>query len=188
VSLYDFRPIDPILPVMHAVSQGETPLNCGEAMRLAATNCKIRVMLVEAHVLVRMGLISAINLEPDLEVVMEAEDGGEVVKRFRECSVDVVVLNLAMRSTDGVDVIRKLRSELGSIRILALSLNGGCDDVARAEQEGARGCIVKGMGLDHLLEGIRAVHAGGNYFPHQIAGRIAQAMRPEVSRREDAQR
>ena len=153
-------------------------------MKPARSGSKIRVMLVEDHVLVRTGLISAINLEPDIEVVAEAEEAEQAVKSFRRYWVDVVVLDLGMRSIDGVQIMRKLRGELGPVRILALSRHGGIHDIACAVQEGACGCIARGMELDHLLEGIRTVHAGGEYFPHEIARRIAESTRSEESRRE----
>jgi DNA-binding NarL/FixJ family response regulator len=145
---------------------------------------KIRIMLVEDHVLVRMGLISATNIEPDMEVVAEVEDGRQAVESFRKHSPDVVVLDLRMPGMDGIEIMRALRSEFGPVRILVLSSYGGGDDVACAMQEGASGYVVKGMGLENLLEGIRTVHAGGQYLPREIAGRMTERINSELSSRE----
>jgi DNA-binding NarL/FixJ family response regulator len=145
---------------------------------------KIRIMLVEDHVLVRMGLISATNIEPDMEVVAEVEDGRQAVEIFRKHLPDVVVLDLRMPGMDGIEIMRALRGEFGPVRILVLSSFGGGDDITRAMQEGACGYLVKGMGLEHLLEGIRTVHAGGQYLPREIASRMTERINSELSVRE----
>jgi DNA-binding NarL/FixJ family response regulator len=145
---------------------------------------KIRIMLVEDHVLVRMGLISATNIEPDMEVVAEVEDGRQAAESFRKHAPDVVVLDLRMPGIDGIEIMRTLRSEFGPVRILVLSSYGGGDDVTRAMQEGASGYVIKGMGLEHLLEGIRTVHSGGQYLPREIAHRMTERINSELSSRE----
>ena len=150
-------------------------------MKSDAPRSKIRIMVVEDHVLVRMGLISATGAEPDMEVVAEVEDGRQVVDLFRKHRPDVVVLDLRMPGIDGVEIIKALRSEFGPVRVLVLSSFGGGDDATRAMQEGASGYIIKGMGLEHLLEGIRTIHAGGQYLPREIASRMAERIHSEPS-------
>jgi DNA-binding NarL/FixJ family response regulator len=141
-------------------------------------------MVVEDHVLVRMGLVSAANAEPDMEVVAEVEDGAEAVEIFRRQPVDVVVLDLRMPGIDGIEIIKALRSEFGSVRILVLSSYGGGDDITRAMREGASGYILKGMGLEQLLAGIRTVHAGGQCLPPEVSGRMTERVNSEISSRE----
>jgi DNA-binding NarL/FixJ family response regulator len=150
----------------------------------STTNRKIRLMVVEDHVLVRMGLVAAANNEPDMEVVAEVEDGKQVIEAFRAHQVDVVVLDLRMPGVDGVEITRALRGQFGSVRILVVSSYGGGDDIARAMQAGASGYIVKGMALEYLLEGIRKVHAGGQYLPPEISSRMVERMDSEISARE----
>jgi DNA-binding NarL/FixJ family response regulator len=150
----------------------------------STANRKIRLMVVEDHVLVRMGLVAAANNEPDMEVVAEVEDGKQVIEAFRTHQVDVVVLDLRMPGIDGIEVTRALRSQFGAVRILVLSSYGGGDDIARAMQAGASGYIVKGMALEHLMEGIRKVHSGGQYLPPEISNRMVERMDSEISARE----
>ena len=133
-------------------------------MRYDTAGSKIRIMLVEDHVLVRRGLVSATEAEPDLEVVAEVEDGRQVVESFRRHSPDVVVVNFRMSGADGIEIMGALRREFGTVRILMLSFGGG-DDITRSVQEGASGYLMRGMELKHLLQGIRAIHGGGQYFP-----------------------
>ena len=153
-------------------------------MKPAPADRKIRIMVVEDHVLVRMGLVSAANAEPDIEVVAEVEDGRQAVEMFRTHHADVVVLDLRMPGIDGIDIIRALRSEFKLARILVLSSYGGGDDITRAMHEGASGYLVKGMGLEHLLEGIRAVHAGRQYLPPEISTRMTEQANSDISSRE----
>lgn len=153
-------------------------------MKSSPANRKIRIMIVEDHVLVRMGLVSAANNEPDMEVVAEVEDGRQVIDSFRSHQVDVVVLDLRMPGIDGVEITRALRNQFGAVRILMLSSYGGGDDIARAMQAGASGYIVKGMALEHLLEGIRKVHAGEQYLPPDISSRMTERMGSDISARE----
>jgi DNA-binding NarL/FixJ family response regulator len=153
-------------------------------MNLVGTSRKIRVMLVEDHVLVRMGLVVAANAEPDLEVVAEAQDGAQAMNLFRKHHVDVVVLDLRLQGTNGVEIIKMMRSEFGPVRILVLSSYGGSDDITRAMQAGASGYILKGMALEHVLEGIRKVHAGEKYFPSEVSKRVSAQINSEISSRE----
>ena len=155
-----------------------------DSMKSPASSSKIRIMLVEDHVLVRMGLISAANVEPDLEVVAEAEDGKQALESYRKYTPDVVVLDLRLPGIDGIEIMRILRKEFGPVKFLVLSSFGGGDDITRAMQAGASGYIMKGMGLEHLLEGIRTIHAGGQYIPREIANRITERVRSELSARE----
>jgi len=148
------------------------------------TASKIRIMVVEDHVLVRMGLVSAANAQPDIEVVAEVEDGRQAVECFRQNPVDVVVLDLRMPGMDGLEIIRELRREFGSVRILVMSSYGGGDEITRARQEGACGYIVKGMRLENLLAAIREVHSGGEYFPPELSRRMTERINSELSARE----
>jgi len=153
-------------------------------MKSAAPPRKIRLMIVEDHVLVRLGLVSAASTEPDIEVVAEVADGRLVIETYRQQAVDVVVLDLRLPGMDGFEVIRALQNKFAPVRILVLSSYDGRDDITRAMQAGASGYLVKGMGLDCLLAGIRAVHRGEQYLPPEIASRMTAQVDLDVSLRE----
>jgi DNA-binding NarL/FixJ family response regulator len=153
-------------------------------MKPDSFNRKIRVMIVEDHVLVRMGLVAAANAEPDIEVVAEVGEGQQVVEVFSAHQVDVVVLDLRMPGIDGIEIMRALQSKFGPVKILMLSSYGGGDEITRAMQEGAAGYIVKGMLLEKLLEAIRTVHSGGQYVPPEISNRMTERLKSTVSLRE----
>jgi DNA-binding NarL/FixJ family response regulator len=145
---------------------------------------KIRLMLVDDHVLMRMGLVSATAVEPDMKVVCEIEDGKEAVDAFRLHRPDVVVVDLRLPGMDGIEIIKALRNEFGSVRILVFSNYGAGDDVARSIQAGASGYVVKDMPLEKLLEAIRTVYAGKQYLPPEIAGRLTGRIQSQLSDRE----
>jgi len=141
-------------------------------------------MLVDDHILMRMGLASATNNEPDMRVVAEAEDGIEAIEAYRQHQPDVVILDLRMPKRNGIETIAVLRREFSSARILVLSNYSSGDEVAAAIQAGARGYAAKDMPLDALLEAIRRVHAGEQFVPPEIARRLAGRMLSQLSPRE----
>jgi DNA-binding NarL/FixJ family response regulator len=145
---------------------------------------KIRLMLVEDHILMRMGLVSATRIEPDMVVVAEVEDGRKVAENYRKHKPDVILLDLRLPGMDGIQVIKALREESTDVRIVVLSSYGGGDDVTRAIQSGASGYVLKSMPLQQVLEAIRVVHAGGQYIPREIASRVSQRLHSEMSARE----
>ena len=141
-------------------------------------------MLVEDHMLMRMGLVSATRIEPDMVVIAEVDDGRNAVESFRKHKPDVVLLDLRLPGMDGIQVIKALRQESPNVRIVVLSSYGAGDDVTSAIQSGASGYVLKNMPLDQVLEAVRAVHNGGQYIPREIAGRMSDRMHSDVSVRE----
>ena len=145
---------------------------------------KIRILLVDDHVLTRMGLLSATQAESDMEVVAEADELEEAVVAYEKHKPDLVVLDFRLPNCDGTQVIKRLREKFGVIRCLFLSNSSAGDDVTRAIQAGAAGYVVKGMSLDILLEAIRTVHSGRQYIPPEIAARFMGRAQSQLTERE----
>lgn len=145
---------------------------------------KIRILLVDDHILMRIGLTSAANNQPDMEVVAEAEHGFEAIEAFRVHRPDVVILDLRMPQKNGIETIDALRKEFGEVRILVLTNYGGGDDISAAIKGGAAGYVTKDMPLKELLEVIRRVAAGEIVIPPQIARRYNQRLSSGLSDRE----
>ena len=141
-------------------------------------------MLVEDHMLMRMGLVSATRIEPDMVVVAEVDDGRNALESFRKHKPDVVLLDLRLPGMDGIQVIKALRQESPNVRIVVLSSYGAGDDVTSAIQSGASGYVLKNMPLEQVLEAVRIVHGGGQYIPREIAGRLSDRLHSDVSARE----
>lgn len=145
---------------------------------------KIRILLVDDHIIVRMGLSFAVNNQPDMEVIGQAEDGNEAIEMYRKHRPDVVLLDLRMPKRNGFETIALLRQESGPARILVLSNYDGGDEIAAAIQGGARGFIGKDAGLGELLGAIRQVHAGEQVIPPDVARRLASRISSQLSPRE----
>jgi DNA-binding NarL/FixJ family response regulator len=145
---------------------------------------KIRVLLVDDHMAIRVGLMTALSDALDMEVVADVEDGTEAIHVYRQHRPDVVVLDLRMHGLSGIETIRALREEFGDVRILIFSNYAKGDEVFQAIKAGAAGFVVKEMALDRLLEAIRTVHAGEQYIPPQVAMRIGERMLARLSPRE----
>ena len=145
---------------------------------------KIRVMLVEDHILMRVGLKTTAEGEPDMEVVAEVADGRQVLDSFRAHKPDVVLLDLRLPGMDGLQIIKLLRQENPDARIVILSSYGGGDDITSAIQSGASGYVLKSMPLEQMLQAVRVVHAGGQYFPREISDRVNQRIQSDISPRE----
>lgn len=138
---------------------------------------KIRVMLVDDHILIRMGLITVAQLHPDIELVGEVEEGEEAIACYRACTPDVVLVDMRLPGINGTQTIQALRKEFGAIVALVLSSHANDDDIYRAVQAGAAGYLLKEMPLPTLVDAIRAVHSGKKYFPPAIAERLADQLR-----------
>ena len=141
------------------------------------TQEKIRVMVVEDHILIRMGLMTVSEIEPDITIVAQAEDGEEAVELFRKHRPDVVIMDLRLPGMDGIETIAALRKEFGDVPIVVLSSYSSDGDISRAIQASASGYLLKDMPVTQLVEAIHAVHAGQQYFPAEIAARLPDQLR-----------
>jgi DNA-binding NarL/FixJ family response regulator len=142
---------------------------------------KISVMVVEDHILIRMGLMTITEVAPEMSVVAHAEDGSEALKVFRKHRPDVVLMDMRLPGKlDGAQTISKLREEFGDVRAIVLSTYGAEEDIYRAIQAGASGYLLKDMPVTTLVEGIRTVHSGQQYFPPEISSRLAARLKKAI--------
>lgn len=145
----------------------------------------IKLLLVDDHSVVRMGLSAVLSLEEDFAVVGEAEDGVQAIEQFETKHPDVVLMDVRMPVMGGVDALRTLVKKFPGIRILMLTTSELDDDVQHALDAGARGYLLKSVTRDELVRGIRQVHAGERCVPHAIEQRMrGLAQRRQLSERE----
>lgn len=136
----------------------------------------IRVLVVEDHHVVRLGLVSLLNLMGGVEVVGEAEDGVEAIEQFRKLKPDITLIDLRMPRLGGVDVIQRIRKEAPGARFIVLTTYDGDEEIHRALQAGARAYLLKGMTTEEIVAAIRTVHAGNSHIPPSIAQKLAERM------------
>jgi class 3 adenylate cyclase len=120
----------------------------------------IRVLVADDHAIVRQGLRTFLDLQPDIEVVGEAEDGAQAVELARSLSPDVVVMDLVMPRVDGFAATKSLRDDAPGIKVVALSSFSDRDHVLPALDSGASGYLTKETRPEEVAETIRKVHGG----------------------------
>jgi DNA-binding NarL/FixJ family response regulator len=145
----------------------------------------IRIMVVDDHFVVRIGLTAAVNAEPDMLVVAEAEDGPQAIERFRQHRPDVALMDLRLPGLSGVETTQAICREFDSASIIILSTYGGDESIHRALQAGAKAYLLKTTSHDDLLTAIRVVYSGRKHLPPEVAAQLAERLpNSELSARE----
>jgi DNA-binding NarL/FixJ family response regulator len=125
----------------------------------------IRVMLVDDHLVMRVGLANVLSLNHGFNIVAQADDGPSALVLWRKHRPDVCLLDVCMEQMDGLETLRRLVEEFPAARVLMLTSSKDRDDMTLAMQSGARGYVVKTVPHDELARAIRIVHAGGIVSP-----------------------
>ena len=129
-----------------------------------------RVLLVDDHAMIRQGLSSLLEKQPDIEVVGSVEDGRKAADIARELAPDLVIMDISMPNLNGIDATRKIVEEMGDVKVIALSIHSSRHFVAEMLKAGASGYILKDCLFDELVEAIKTVLNGGIYLSPKITG------------------
>ena len=129
----------------------------------------IRVLLADDHPVVRKGLSSCLAQAQHLQIVGEARDGQEVLRKAKELQPDLVLMDIDMPLLNGLTAADLLRKENPQTKVLILSMHGDSEIVMRILQSGARGYILKQAPTEELINAIETVHAGETYFSQDVA-------------------
>ena len=148
----------------------------------AATDAPIRVLIADDHAIVRLGLRALIATEPGMEVVGEAVDGLDVVRKARSLRPDVIVLDLVMPHKDGIQATAEITREDPGARILVLTSFAEEDKLVPAFKAGAVGYLLKDSAPQDLLQAIRDVAQGASTLHPQIAHHLIRALRQPAER------
>ncbi|MFB8107721.1 MULTISPECIES: response regulator transcription factor [Streptomyces] len=132
----------------------------------------IRVLLVDDHQVVRRGLRTFLEIQDDIEVVGEASEGSEGVARTEELRPDVVLMDIKMPGTDGIEALRRLRQLDNPAKILIVTSFTEQRTVVPALRAGASGYVYKDVDPDALAGAIRSVHAGHVLLQPEVAGAL----------------
>lgn len=137
----------------------------------------IRILIVDDHTLFRSGIKLVLQRHEGFEVVGEAGDGLEGVKRAKQLKPDVVLLDLHMAGTGGLEALRLLAEDVPEAQVIMLTVSENADDLLETLRAGARGYLLKNIDTEFLLESIRRAARGESVMSPQIAHKLADSLR-----------
>jgi DNA-binding NarL/FixJ family response regulator len=128
--------------------------------------------VVDDHYIVRMGLVSQVGIEQDMQVVGEAANGSQAIELYQQLKPDLILMDLSMPGMDGIQATVEIRRQFPAARILMLTTFDGDEDIHRALQAGAQGYLLKDSAGDSLIPAVRSVAAGKLWISQEVAGRL----------------
>lgn len=146
----------------------------------------IGILLADDHAIIRQGLRSLLEKQPNMEVVGEAENGREAFELVRELLPDIVVMDVTMPNLNGIEATRQIHSEFPETKVIALSIHSNRRFVGDMLKAGAVGYILKEGLFDELVRAIQAVASGDVYLSPRVTGVVVDDYVNRVSRTGDS--
>jgi two-component system nitrate/nitrite response regulator NarL len=166
-----------------------------EQRKVHSKDSRVKILLVDDHVLLRQGLSRWLQSHDNLEVVGEASDGSEGIRKAKELQPDIVLMDISMPGMCGLEATKILLDAVPSAKVLALTMHEEKEFVLQMIQSGAHGYVLKSAPPSDFLKAVETVFNGGSFFSEGIsqmllndyvqqAGRIGRAQRTVLSERE----
>lgn len=133
---------------------------------------KHRIVIVDDHPIVRQGLAQLIDQEDDLHICGQAEDAHEAMRAIRQLNPDLVIVDISLRTTSGIDLIKDIKAQFPTLPVLTLSMHDEALYAERALRAGARGYIMKQEAPAEVVAAIRRVLAGTTYVSQGMAAKM----------------
>jgi len=146
---------------------------------------RIRVLLVDDHVLFRKGLAGLLRLRPEFEVVGEASDGAEALERARELKPDLILMDINMPSVNGLEATRMIRAEMPDVRLVMLTVSEDEEDLYESIRSGAQGYLLKNLRPESLFEMLHDAMRGEAPISPGIAAKILEELGRSRTRERD---
>jgi two-component system NarL family response regulator len=147
----------------------------------------IRVLIADDHALFRRGLQMVLDEEQDIDLVGQASDGTEAVARAGESLPDVVLMDIRMPKTSGIEAARAMKEAAPSAKIVMLTISDEEEDLFEAIRAGASGYLLKDIPLDEVADAVRAVHGGQSLINPSMAGKLLTEF-ATLARRDEEER
>lgn len=160
------------------------PTDLGDSKKTDAR--AIKILLADAHAVIRQGLKSLLASQPRLEVIAEADNGRAAVQLCRKLSPDVVIMDITMPDLSGIEATRRIVASCPGVKVIGLSVHSDRQFAKEMLKAGARGYLLKESAFQEVLEAIQAARADLIYLSPKIAERISKikpiaAVRPEAA-------
>jgi DNA-binding NarL/FixJ family response regulator len=133
---------------------------------------RIRVLIADDHPVVREGISAMLARQDDMEVVGDAVDGADAVKKARATRPDVVLMDLQMPVMDGVEAMKRIAEQQPSVRFIVLTTYDNDEHIFRGIEAGARAYLLKDSPREELFKAIRAVHKGDSLIQPSVASKV----------------
>jgi len=146
---------------------------------------RIKVLIVDDHPLMRVGIAAIIDGRPGMTTVAQASTGEEAIEMYGRHLPDITLMDLRLPQMSGVETIRSIRRMHPQARFVVLTTYEGDEDIHQALEAGAQGYIIKGMPYESLIQALERVHAGGRFLPLPVKRALAsRTPDSELSHRE----
>ena len=142
----------------------------------------IKIIIADDHAVVRKGLIQIIDETPDLELVDQAGDGNEVLRKLPHLDVDVLLLDINMPGQTGWEIMQKVHQEYPDIKVVILSVSSEENYAKQFYKAGAAGYLTKDSAPEQLVEAIRKVADGGIYVSQKFAEKMVNGLKNDSDR------
>lgn len=128
----------------------------------------IKILIADDHKLFREGTITLLSENQDIEIIGQAEDGKEAIKKAKETQPDILIIDIGMPMINGIEATRILKSEAPDIKIIALTMHSEKHFIKGMLEAGAYGYLFKNCDYDELIQAIKTVYSGKKYLSDEI--------------------
>ena len=156
-------------PVGETGSNNRSPSLAPQSIRSGDVKTPIRLLIVDDHPVVRRGVVSCLANQKSVQIIGEAANGQEALRKMKEFAPDVVLMDADMPQMDGLTVTLSATRDLPSAKIIILSMHRETDYILRILQAGARGYVLKGAAPEELILAVEKVFGGETYFSADVA-------------------
>ncbi|MGB7549256.1 MAG: response regulator transcription factor [Terracidiphilus sp.] len=138
---------------------------------------KIKILIVDDHPIMRVGIAALIASSKEMVCVGQAGTGEEAIEQHALLRPDITMMDLRLPGINGVEAIRRIRSKTPDARFIVLTTYEGDEDIHQAMEAGASGYLVKGLPQEMLVNAVRKVHGGGRFLPPPMSQALAARTR-----------
>jgi DNA-binding NarL/FixJ family response regulator len=149
---------------------------CAKKQQSKAKEERTTIVIVDDHPLIRKGLSELINQEKDLVVCGQAEDAHEAMQVIKTLQPDIVVVDISLKETSGIELIKDIKTQYPSLPVLALSMHDESLYAERALRAGAKGYIMKAEATEKVITGIRTVLSGELYVSERMSAKMVRKL------------
>ena len=142
---------------------------------------KIRVLLVDDHMLVLDGLQARLELEGNIDIIATASNGLEALEKAQDTHPDLVLMDVSMPILNGLEATKRFKAEQPHVKILMLSMHNDKEYILSLIQSGANGYVLKDVSSEELVQAINTVYQGGTYFSSGASDALFSQVVPNLS-------